>query len=81
MSDQESNAENFSFNQGNRFKTESDWDYFEAQFKDIETSQLENYLLLSEMNESAKVYLKSLEKTSKKEYCVQLMSLPEYQMC
>ncbi|WP_396602465.1 DUF1800 family protein [Algibacter sp. R77976] len=66
---------------GKRFKVETNWKYFNTQFKNIEIDALENHLLACEINESAKTYLNSLEKVSKQEYCIQLMSLPEYQMC
>jgi uncharacterized protein (DUF1800 family) len=66
---------------GKRFKTENDWGYFNSQFKNIEINDLENYVLACNISESASTYLKSLNKVSKQEHCVQLMSLPEYQMC
>ena len=42
---------------------------------------MQNHLLACDINNEAKKYLDSLEKESKQQYCVQLMSLPEYQMC
>lgn len=66
---------------GKRFKIESDWDYFKNQFKNVDINDLENHLLACNINESASKYLQSLNKGSKQEHCVQLMSLPEYQMC
>ena len=66
---------------GKQFKTETNWNYFNNEFKNVEINAIENHLLACEINDSARVYLKSLEKVSKQEYCVQLMSLPEYQMC
>lgn len=66
---------------GKRFSTVSDWNYFNSQFKNIKVNELENHILACDMNESARIYLKSINKVSKQEHCVQLMSLPEYQMC
>ncbi|MFD1615974.1 DUF1800 domain-containing protein [Gelatiniphilus marinus] len=66
---------------GKRFKTETDWKYFNNHFKTVALNDLQNHLLACEINNSAKAYLSALEKVSKQEYCVQLMSLPEYQMC
>lgn len=66
---------------GNRFKTETNWDYFNNQFKNIDINDLEIHLLACGMSERTRVYLNSLSKVSKQEHCVQLMSLPEYQMC
>lgn len=66
---------------GKRFNTTTNWNYFDNQFKDVDINDMENHLLVSSINENASAYLKSLEKVSKQEYCIQLMSLPEYQMC
>ncbi len=66
---------------GKHFKTESHWNYFNSQFKNVDINDLENYILACNMNKAANTYLKSLSKVSKQEHCVQLMSLPEYQMC
>ncbi|MCL5127035.1 DUF1800 family protein [Algibacter sp. L4_22] len=73
--------ENFKKKHGKRFKTEADWSIFNRHFSNVEISDLENYLLACTINENANTYLKSLSKVSKQEYCIQLMSLPEYQMC
>lgn len=65
----------------NRFNTETDWNYFETHFKNVAIENMQSHILACPINEDAKVYLKSLAKISKQEYCIQLMSLPEYQMC
>lgn len=64
-----------------RIKAKSDWAYFNRQFKAVEIQELETYVLACKPNPVAQQYLKGLEKVSKQEYCIQLMSLPEYQMC
>lgn len=66
---------------GKRFKTETDWEYFNNHFKNVEIDDLQKHLLACSISDSASMYLKTLSKVSKQEYCVQLMSLPEYQMC
>ncbi|MDG1730777.1 MAG: DUF1800 domain-containing protein [Algibacter sp.] len=66
---------------GKRFKTEVNWKYFNNQFQNVGINDFQNHLLACDVNDSAKAYLQSLEKVSKQEYCIQLMSLPEYQMC
>ena len=71
----------FNKNFGKRFKTDVNWKYFNTQFKNVEITDFQSHVLACDVNESANAYLQSLEKVSKKEYCVQLMSLPEYQMC
>lgn len=66
---------------GKRFKTEHNWEIFNKNFKKVNINDLQNYLLLGELNPEARELLGDLEKVSKQEYCIQLMSLPEYQMC
>lgn len=63
------------------FKTNVDWQFFDAHFENINISDLEHYVLQSAVHPDTKVYLESLGKLSKREACIQLMSLPEYQMC
>ncbi|MDO7172015.1 DUF1800 family protein [Mariniflexile sp. AS56] len=66
---------------GKKFKIEHNWEAFNKNFKDVDVKDLQDYILLSDLNLEARHYLKSLNKVSKHEYCIQLMSLPEYQMC
>lgn len=66
---------------GKRFKTEANWDVFNEQFNTVAITDLDKYLLACTISNQASVYLNSLSKVSKQEYCIQLMSLPEYQMC
>ncbi|MFL1010707.1 DUF1800 domain-containing protein [Flavisericum labens] len=64
-----------------RIKADSDWAYFNRHFKNVNIQDLEYHILACQISPVAKKYLGSLEKVSKQEYCIQLMSLPEYQMC
>ncbi|GAL65558.1 DUF1800 domain-containing protein [Jejuia pallidilutea] len=73
--------EQFKKKYGKRFSTETNWNYFETHFKHVKISDMSAHILACEINDNAKAYLQSLEKVSKQEYCIQLMSLPEYQMC
>lgn len=57
------------------------WKAFEHNFKDVSTNELKSKLILSKLNDGTKTYLETLSKASKRDVCVQLMSLPEYQMC
>jgi len=63
------------------FKTQSDWDSFLENFKSIETEDLAEIIIQGNINRGTLEYLKTLGRSSKRDYCVQLMSLPEYQMC
>lgn len=63
------------------FKTRADWETFLNNYKSIKTDNLDDYLIQGTINRGTADYIKTLDKKSKREYCVQLMSLPEYQMC
>ena len=66
---------------GKRFKAEINWTYFNKSFGSVDINNLDKYILITGINDKAASYLESLSKVSKQEYCIQLMSLPEYQMC
>lgn len=71
----------FKKNYDKRFKTEVHWEYFEKQFENVNINDVASHVLACKVSPEAKLYLNTLEKVSKQEYCIQLMSLPEYQMC
>lgn len=57
------------------------WDVFDDNFKDTSYDELAFYILGGKITASSVTFLNTLEKVSKQEFCVQLMSLPEYQLC
>jgi uncharacterized protein (DUF1800 family) len=63
------------------FKTLPDWESFLSNFKLVETENLQDYIIQGHVNKGTRDYLETLNKKSKQDYCIQLMSLPEYQMC
>ena len=63
------------------FKVLPDWDSFHENFKSLKTEDLATYIIQGNINHGTTDYLKTLNKKSKQDYCIQLMSLPEYQMC
>ncbi len=63
------------------FKTESNWEFFNNEFQNVSIDNLQDHLLMCKLNNGTASFLKNLSNTSKQEYCIQLMSLPEYQMC
>jgi len=63
------------------FKILPNWDTFSTNFKSVETERLDTYIIQGKINKGTADYLETLNKKSKKDYCIQLMSLPEYQMC
>ncbi|GGZ88789.1 DUF1800 domain-containing protein [Algibacter mikhailovii] len=66
---------------GKYFKTKTNWDSFSKQFVDVDTKDLPFYVISGTLSHNTALYLNTLDKSSKREYCIQLMSLPEYQMC
>ncbi|EPR73984.1 hypothetical protein ADIWIN_0944 [Winogradskyella psychrotolerans RS-3] len=63
------------------FKTIPNWTTFLENFETVSTEDLQDYVLQGTINKGTADFLKTLSKVSKQEYCIQLMSLPEYQMC
>lgn len=63
------------------FITQPNWETFLRNFETIETENYQDYIIQGTINKGTADYLKTLNKTSKQDYCIQLMSLPEYQMC
>jgi len=68
-------------NQKDFAKVTVDWDFFEKSFKNISFDEMKSLFLITATNEGTETYLSHLIKSSKKEFCIQLMSLPEYQIC
>lgn len=56
------------------------WERFDTYFKALSYEDITSFLIRCPINEGTKEFLKSLEKVDKQEYCIQLMSLPEYQL-
>lgn len=66
----------------NRFvSVKIDWKTFEKQYGKTSFKELKSVIIVPELNEGTETYLQTLSQNSKREFCVQLMSLPEYQMC
>ncbi|MBT8269635.1 MAG: DUF1800 domain-containing protein [Bacteroidia bacterium] len=63
------------------FDVVPDWDSFESEFKGIDIEEMTTYMLQTSLSEETSNMLNDLSKLNKKTFCVQLMSLPEYQMC
>ncbi len=58
----------------------TNWNQFDEDIEKLSYQEITNLLLRCALNEGTKTFLKSLEQTDKQEYCIQLMSLPEYQL-
>jgi len=57
------------------------WEIFNREFLLLSDDEVRNHLILSPIKNSTKKFLNTLADVGKKEYLVQLMSLPEYQLC
>ncbi|MFS4417409.1 DUF1800 domain-containing protein [Maribacter sp. 2307ULW6-5] len=62
-------------------KIERDWTLFEREFAALGDDVLEKTLLVGTIDQDTRVFLNGLSSKDKKDYLVQLMSLPEYQLC
>jgi hypothetical protein len=62
-------------------KTEVFWSEFEKEYKNISPEDLKKNLILSAIHPDTSQLLSNLKVESIKDYCVQLMSIPEYQLC
>jgi uncharacterized protein (DUF1800 family) len=65
----------------NLLRTTVNWDKFNQNFNAVSTNDLHEFLIASKINKGTLSFLETLSKSSKKDYCIQLMSIPEYQMC
>ncbi|GAB5564831.1 MAG: DUF1800 domain-containing protein [Winogradskyella sp.] len=63
------------------FKALPDWDMFLKNFQSVKTNDLADIIIQGKFSQGTKAFLDTFNKASKRDYCVQLMSLPEYQMC
>ncbi|WP_452228477.1 MULTISPECIES: DUF1800 domain-containing protein [unclassified Lacinutrix] len=68
-------------NKDRYLKLESSWDNFNRNYKNLEADILQELLIISPIDKDTQVMLSNLFKKEVKEYLIQLMSLPEYQLC
>ncbi len=57
------------------------WEFFNNNFNNLNKDQMEKVLLSENLKDSVKDVLSSITFTNHKDYCIQIMSLPEYQLC
>jgi len=61
--------------------THVDWISFEKDFSNANLKALQEHLIICDISPETDNFLSKLEVSNSKEYCIQLMSLPEYQLC
>lgn len=66
---------------GNYLKLNVSWSEFDIKFSDVSVSQMKDLMIASEIDKDTEALLFNLKFESKREYCIQLMSIPEYQLC
>ncbi len=61
--------------------TTTKWDVFEKNYAKLTHSELTNLLLISPISSGTKQLIKQNNALPIKDFCIQLLSLPEYQLC
>jgi uncharacterized protein (DUF1800 family) len=64
-----------------RLKTIKNWTFFTEKHQYLTSRELRNLLIASPIDKDTEELLDALKVTSNKGYCIQLMSIPEYQLC
>jgi len=62
-------------------KTIKNWDFFTKNHLNLKPNKLRDLLIVSKLDKDTAVLLDELRVASNKDYCIQLMSIPEYQLC
>ncbi|WP_055444483.1 DUF1800 domain-containing protein [Lacinutrix himadriensis] len=62
-------------------KTEVNWDAFENEYGKLTPKELQHLVITSKLDADTQHLLDSLKIRSNKSFCIQLMSIPEYQLC
>lgn len=62
-------------------KTTKNWDVFIENYGKLKPSELKEILIQPKLDKDTEAFLNDLIVTSNKDFCIQLMSIPEYQLC
>lgn len=65
----------------NYLKANRDWSNFDNNYKHLDFSTLKSLLIISKIDKDTEAVLEKLSKLNPKENLIQLMSIPEYQLC
>ena len=78
----EDNFENYyKTKKRNYLKTLPSWNDFEKEYAAVSIEELKKILLISNIDKDTEAFLDNLKFNSNKDLCIQLMSIPEYQLC
>ena len=61
--------------------TTTQWNVFMENFKNTTIDELINEIIITTINSGTEQLLKDTKNVSKQDFCIQLLSLPEYQLC
>ena len=62
-------------------KVSADWNSFNENYKNESNKELVNHIITSKINKGTAEILERNQQLSKRGFVLQLMSLPEYQLC
>ncbi|CAM1359566.1 DUF1800 domain-containing protein [Tenacibaculum xiamenense] len=62
-------------------KTKVDWSTFHKNYPSNNNQDLVHQLIISPINKGTLEFLEGSKQVSKRDFCIQLLSLPEYQLC
>ncbi len=57
------------------------WNDFDRQYSKLSPEELKQTLIITAINKDTEAFLSNLKINNNREFCVQLMSIPEYQLC
>lgn len=61
--------------------TDKQWNDFDVHYGKMSPVALKRFLILSDIDDDTELLLGNLKVSNNRDYCVQLMSIPEYQLC
>ncbi|WP_459212502.1 DUF1800 domain-containing protein [Aquimarina rhabdastrellae] len=68
-------------NRNKRLHVEANWEAFEKIYSNKHRQYIQEMLLPQKLSSATQKHISSLTTTDLKSFCIQLMSIPEYQMC
>ncbi|MFD0837121.1 DUF1800 family protein [Mariniflexile aquimaris] len=68
-------------NRQSYIKITKSWADFNREYGKLSTNALKELLLVSSIDADTNMFLSNLKITNNQEFCIQLMSIPEYQLC
>jgi len=80
----EDSFEKYYQNQSNQkrfLKVTRSWEGFDGQYRGVSPKDLKQTLVISKIDQDTENFLSTLKMNDNRMYCVQLMSIPEYQLC